>query len=52
VAQRLDATPAQIARAIKYDQKRVIKSWLEDPEFQEIVGTLRLRPAHQQKKGT
>jgi hypothetical protein len=50
VAQYPDATPAQIARAIEYDQKIVIKGWLGRPEFQEIVGSRRLRIAHQQKK--
>jgi hypothetical protein len=52
VAQYPDNTPAQIARAIEYDQKRVIAMWLEDQEFQEIVSTRRLRLAHQQKAGT
>jgi hypothetical protein len=52
VAERPHATTAQIARAIKYDQKRVIAGWLEDPEFREIVGIRHLRLAHQQKKGT
>jgi hypothetical protein len=52
VAQYPDATPAQIARSIKYDQKRVIATWLEDPEFKEIVGMQRRRLAHQQKGGT
>jgi hypothetical protein len=51
-AQFPDATPAKIARAIGYDQKNIIKIWLEDQEFQEIVGTRRLRLAHLQKKGT
>lgn len=49
VAEHPDVTPAKIARAIKYEQKRVIACWLKDKEFQEIVGTRRLRLAHQQK---
>jgi len=52
VAQYANATPAQIARAIQYDQKRVIQSWLCDREFNEIVDTRRLRLAHQRKEGT
>jgi hypothetical protein len=52
VAEHPNATPAQIARAIEYDQKYVISGWLEDPEFRDIVGIRRLRLAHQQKKGT
>jgi hypothetical protein len=51
VALHSDATPAKIARAIKYDQKHVIARWLDDSEFREIVGTRRLRLTHQQKKG-
>ena len=52
VAQYPSATPARIARAINYDQNRIIAKWLEDQEFQEIVGSRRLRLAHQQKRGT
>ena len=52
VAQHPDATPAQIARFIKYDQKNIIRGWLEDKEFQEIVGSRRLRLAYRQKRGT
>jgi hypothetical protein len=51
VAERPDATPAQIARAIKYDQKHVIAGWLEDQEFREIVALRQLRLEHE-KKGT
>jgi hypothetical protein len=52
VAHYPDATPSKIARAIKYDQKRIIARWLEDPDFQEIAGIRHLRRAHQQKRGT
>jgi hypothetical protein len=47
VAKYPDATPGRIATAIRYDQKTVIAGWLEDQEFQEIVGSRRLRLAHQ-----
>jgi hypothetical protein len=49
VAEHPNATPAQIARAIEYDQKYVIAGWLEDREFQEIVAIRRRRLVHQQK---
>jgi hypothetical protein len=52
VAQHPKATPAKIARAIEYDQKRIIALWLEDQEFREIVGIKSLRLTSQQKKGT
>jgi hypothetical protein len=51
VAQYPDATPAKIARAIKYEQKRIIRCWLDDREFKEIVNTRRLRLSYQQKRG-
>jgi hypothetical protein len=52
VAEHPNATPAQIARRIKYDQKYIIAGWLNDQEFREIVGARQFRLAHQQKKGT
>jgi hypothetical protein len=52
VAEHPDATPAQIARRIKYDQKHIIVGWLEDQEFREIVGARQFRLPHQQKRGT
>jgi hypothetical protein len=42
VAQHPEATPAQIARAIDYDQKRQISRWQADPEFDELVKLNRL----------
>lgn len=37
VARHPNATPSAIARAIGYDQKNQIKTWLEDPEFHRVV---------------
>jgi hypothetical protein len=52
VARHHDATPSKIGRAINYDRNAVIKTWLEAPEFQEIVAHKRYAIDHAEKKSS